>query len=148
MGKGQMLSAAHSESRVKEYADALASFYQQYRWDFVVTLTFDGGKYSPSSETAARRFTQWRRLVRETARCRVRWLAVTDFGRFGDRVHLHALVRVRHTTAGELRRLWTHGSSVVEPYDPTKRFAGYLAWKIARGADYHFSSLTRATRGT
>jgi hypothetical protein len=102
----------------------MGDWLTRFAWTYWAHLSFE--RPQSSVYGVARTYNAWARSVaRNTAAAPLGWFAAFEQGD-GGRWHIHALVHTR-ATPRELRALWRHGHTVVQPYDEKRGGTFYIA---------------------
>jgi hypothetical protein len=127
--------------------DAWGDFLSQYRWDWFVTLTFEG---DVKSFTAHRRCERWLRDLERAAGMPIFWFRADEYGELNGKFHMHLLVgNVAHLGRFAWMNRWQKHNGFARnfPYDPAKGASFYVAKYVTKQlGDYELSDNADAFR--
>lgn len=118
-----------------ELKAAYLAWLEPYRWDWFCTLTL---RPRIGRESANRDFKNWISDLEKEGKSQLSWVRVAEFGRFGQRLHFHALIAgVRRVSADYAESLWKRmaGRAEIGEYDGTRNGIGYLLKPLETGPE-------------
>lgn len=113
-------------------SDAWGDFLSQYRWDWFVTLTFEG---DVKTFTAHRRCNVWLRSLEKAAGQPIAWFRGDEFGEKFGKFHMHLLIaNVAHLHRFTWMKQWKdrNGFARIFEFDPSKGATYYIAKYVTK----------------
>jgi hypothetical protein len=134
----------------EELIEGYAAFLHGYGWSIFGTLTFDSRPPSSVANNIFRRWIDevdegcpsvnlpWRSIYKK-ATGDLRWVRVTETGKFGDHLHYHVLLGgLRNSSKYPLVLLWEDlaGDAVLSYYKPQQHGIRYMLKTVEPGRDF------------